>query len=654
MKKFIVTLTVMVVIAGAAYLYFFQLSPIEKNNPLNAVPASAAIIICLEEPLEHWKEMTTNRIWDYLKTNPVLASFGKSVDSLNTEIKKNEGLWSLVANRPIILSYHPISNTKYNFLLTCDLQKATQFSFLKNYLDKIIGDDAKIYNRKYLDTEIIEFSYYDSPEIYYLTLVDNLLLFSTTHTLIEEALMQKSKPVMVRDLDFVEVSKYMDVNSPTIYFHQLNFKTLLEQFTTSDAQKDALQFLTYSDYLGLNFNMGDDYISIHGYSDEPTDQDNMVQALLKSGKGEINLGAIVPENASSFTSLGFNDATSFYTNFEQLLNDEDGEYESNKKRLEKYLGISIEDNIISWIDNEIGLIQLNSSSNKHSVELAIAFRYNDIDALNENLDYIERKIRRKTPVKFKGIDYKGYQIKFLSIKGLFKLVFGKMFSSIEKPYYVILGDYIVFSNSPKTLGKIITATVENKTLNSTKEYAEFMEEFKHESNLFLYVSAEELLTDARNLLDSESWSALAKHRKYIEGFPLLGIQLFPENGLLSYHLQMKHLNNIEQEKWNSLLKELSMITDDEANEGEIIDDDYIIAVENILPEDLNDKKLTQEFANGQLKFEVSLKDGLKHGRYSEYDSLGNLIIKGRYKEDKKVGTWKFYDSNGELIKKIKE
>ncbi|QSE96494.1 DUF3352 domain-containing protein [Fulvivirga lutea] len=656
MKKFLIVFVVLVGLLGAVYFYFFQLSPVEKNNPMNAVPASAALIISMEEPLAQWKELTNNEIWEYLKSNPVLASIGQSVDSLNAEIKKNEGLWSLVANRPIVLSYHPVSSNKYDFLVTCDLQKATQLGFLKNYLDKFIGDEAKIFNRKYLDSEIIEFSYYDDPEIYYLSLVDNLLLFSTTHTLIEESIKQKSKPLIARDLNFVEISKYMEVNSPTIYFHQKNFKTFLEKFTSSEAQKENLQFLTYSDYVGLNLAVGDDYISVHGYSDEPDSKPNMVQALLKTGKGEINLGAIVPENASAFTSLGFSDARSFYANLENILkNDEsEGEYESNKERLEKFLDISIEENIISWIDNEIGLIQLNSSSNRNSIELAVAIRYNDVDDLNENLDYIEKKIRRKTPVKFKGIDYKGYQIKFLSIKGLFKLVFGKMFSSIEKPYYVILEDYIVFSNSPKTLGKIITATVENKTLNSTKEYAEFMEEFKHESNLFLYVSAQELLTDAKNVMDNESWAALSKHKKYIEGFPLLGIQLLPENDLLAYRLQMKHLNNIEQDNWKSLLQELSLATEQDTAEEDAMEDDYIIAVENILPEDLNDKKLTQEFDNGQLKFEVSLKDGLKHGRYSEYDSLGNLIIKGRYKEDKKVGTWKFYDSEGNLVKKIKE
>jgi len=48
---------------------------------------------------------------------------------------------------------------------------------------------------------------------------------------------------------------------------------------------------------------------------------------------------------------------------------------------------------------------------------------------------------------------------------------------------------------------------------------------------------------------------------------------------------------------------------------------------------------------------VSLKDGLKHGRYFQFDSLGNMIVKGRYRDDEKSGTWRFYNKDGDLERK---
>lgn len=655
MKKFLLVVIALALLLGAAYFYFFNLRPIKQNNPLSAVPSDAAMIVSLEKPLEQWQTLTNNEIWAYLKTNSFLATFGKSIDSLNAEIKQNETLWDLTAARPMVISLHAGNSNDFDFLYTIDLLKATQFSFLKSYLGNILDDEAKIFTRDYNGIEIIEFSYQGSSTVYYLCVDENLLSMSTIHTLIEKSIDERKKPTLIRDLDFIEVNNNINTDEPAIYFQQQNFKALLDSYLATEPSENSLAFLTYTHFLGLNTAINDEFIAITGFSDLPDTEPNVLQALLASGRGEINLGSLVPENASTFTSLGFADANRFYTNLTTYLSTlEEGElYSENREKIERFLDISVEENIISWIDNEIGVIQLNSNNDKNKVDLAVAIRYKDRDELTENLEYIESKIKRKTPVKFKGIAYKGYDIKFLSIKGFFKLIFGKLFSTIDKPYYVIMEDYIVFSNSPKTLGTIITAKIENKVLNSTKAYADFMDEFDYESNLFIYASAEKTLNDAERLLDNQVWKDLRAHREYIEGFPLLGIQLNPKNDLLSYHLQLKHLNNQEQSDWQDLINQLSVVTiseDSLQDEGE----DYIIAVENILPEDLNDKMLEEYYNSGQLKFEVPLKDGLKNGRYSEYDSIGNLIVKGRYKNDVKTGIWKFYDSNGELLRKMKE
>ena len=76
-----------------------------------------------------------------------------------------------------------------------------------------------------------------------------------------------------------------------------------------------------------------------------------------------------------------------------------------------------------------------------------------------------------------------------------------------------------------------------------------------------------------------------------------------------------------------------------------------IAIDDIFPDDLNDKKLIDTYRNGQIRFQASLKNGLKNGSYKEYDSLGNVIVKGHYKKNEKTGVWKFYDGDGNLIRK---
>lgn len=613
------------------------------------VPADASMIFHLEEPFEQWSDITSNKIWNYLKTNPYFSELGNDIDSINLEMESNPTLWELVIGRPMVISVHQTRPNDYDFLYTIDLQRSAQFEFIKDYIKDLRDDIHKVFSRTYHGQEIIEFAFDDSPTTYYLSIRENLLIISSTHTLVEQSIDQIDEPVLIRDLDFIDVSKQMGGDGIKMYIQYDHLTQFLKQFM-SPGEEAELGMLNPLKYSGLTMDATDEYISITGFSSIKKNGPNLLTALINSGEGEVEAGTIVPDNASYFMSLGFDDAERFYKQMEKvLMEEEDGEdYIKSKEKVEKYLKISIKDNFLSWMDNEIALIQLNSNSDKNKVELAVAIKHSDAGDAKKNLDFIKEQIRKKTPVKFRGVNYKDHEIHYLSIKGFFKLMFGKAFADIDKPYYTIMEDYVVFSNSPKTLGKIITAVQENHTLDNTQEYAHLMENFAIESNLFIYLSAEEVLNDAQRILDKESWKDLTPHKVYIKSFPMSAFQFTTKGELLRHQLQMNYLNHEQINGWIKLVEESNFIEDKELESEEASEDD-IISIENILPEDFNSKTLSEEYPNGQMKFEVSLKDGLKHGRYYHYDSVGNMIVKGRYKDDKKTGVWKTYNSEGERL-----
>lgn len=654
MKKAVIVIASILVAAILIFVYFFYLQPVKKNNPLIAVPENASILFHMENPFDQWNEIADNAIWNYLKTDPFFKELGQELDSLTVDMQSNKGLYELVMNRPMVMSIHKTRPTDYDFLYVIDLQRATQFNFIKNYIRNFSEDIEKVYTRNYKDQEIIEVTFTNDPSRYYLYIYENLLSVSSTHTLVEKSIDQLKTPVLVRDLDFVDVSKALGSNDINMY---VNYQQLADYLTIwmDDSSESGNGFLSMLKYSGMSLEANDETFSVEGYSVVQQEKANMFSALMNSGTGEIGAGVIVPDNASYFMSLGFGDAQDFYNEMIKVLQaEEDGaSYLKSKEKIEGYLNISIEDDFLSWMEDEIALIQLNSNSNKNKVELAVAVKHAGIDDTKERLTYIEEQIKKKTPVKFKGISYKGYDIHFLSIKGFFKLMFGNAFEAIDKPYYIIMEDYVVFSNSPRTLAKIINAKAENRTLDNTKEYALFMENFDYESNLFVYLSANELLSDAQRLLDTESWKELQTHSPYFKSFPMMGMQVTSDDGLLRHQIQMNYLNHSQMNAWNALVKEGTL---DDASELEVAaqpeeEEDDIISAEQILPEDLNSKTFIEHYDNGQIKFEVSLKDGLKHGRYFEYDSAGNMLVKGRYKKDEKSGTWKFYTADGDLERK---
>ncbi|WKK80554.2 DUF3352 domain-containing protein [Marivirga arenosa] len=650
MKKAIIVVSILLCILASSLIYFFYLKPVAKNKPLMAVPPSASIIFEIENPFEQWTNLTENSIWNYLKSDSYFKEIGEDMDELTSDMKSNENIWELVMNRPMVMSIHKTRTEDYDFLYVIDLQRATSLNFAKNYIKDFSDDIEKVYTRDFQQQEIIEIQFKDTPTRYYLYLYENLLSISSTHALIEESIAQLKRPIIIRDFDFIDVSEALKSHDLNMYINYKELPKYLSIWIENDElNHDLFKMLKYS---GLSLKANDQKLSASGYASIEKNQKNLLTALMKAGQGECRIGTIVPDNASYYISLTFEDTKSFYKEMEALLeNEEEGaSYLESKQKIENYLNISIEDNFLNWIEEEIVLIQLNSNSDKNKVELAIAIRHEDFEEAQNQLNYIEEQIRKKTPVKFKGIQYKNHEIQFLSIKGFFKLLLGKAFSAIDKPYYTVMEDYVVFSNSPRTLGKIITAVQEKRTLDHTKEYAVFMENFQYEANLFIYLSSNELLSDAIRILDDKSWKELKIHEDYFRSFPMIGLQLGAEGDLLRHQIQMNYLNHEQITNWHALVNESIQYTEI-TEEKDKTDDEDLISVENILPEDFNSKSFIEYFENGEVKFEVSLKDGKKQGRYFQFDSLGNMIIKGRYKNDEKSGIWRFYDENGELIRK---
>lgn len=652
MKKTLFGLLIIGLISGAIYAYLFYLSPVKINNPLNAVPSNAAVIIQFEDPFEQWNKFTSNEIWTYLKTNPHLSLIGHRVDSANDEIRKNKKLWQLVAARPMMVSIHQIRNNEYDYLFVVDLQKASQFNFLINYIDQLTDDNDKILRRDYHGEEIIELKIGGSPKSVYMTLSGNLFSISMTHTLIEQSIDQRDEPVIVRDLNFIDVSNYIDEDEITMFLQHQFFTNFVKQWFSED-ESAVLSYFESLIYSGINFNMSDDHFAVTGLSNMNNSIPTLFNGINQSGKGKTQLAKIAPNNTSFFMSIGFNDMVEYYSHLEESIvaTGENEEYLEDKMKLEKFLGINIERHFLSWVDDEVGLIQTNSDNSSSAIEYAVAVKYRDINEAKENLNFIKNQIRKKTPVKFRGIEYKGHEINYLSIKGFFKILFGKTFSKVEKPYYTFIDDYVVFSNSPRTLGKIITAYYEKSTLNHNDAFVQYMDRFDAESSLFIYANPKQLIADSKNFLDSKSYNEVINNREYIESFPMIGVQFTPEGKLLSYDIIFEYLSQTEMIDWNSLFIPNIQIMDTLFVNTVVTEEP--IAVDDIIPEDFNDKVMNDHFANGQLKFEVSLKNGMKHGSYHEYDSLGNVIIKGRYKNDQKSGVWKYYSSDGDLLKKEK-
>ncbi len=380
-----------------------------------------------------------------------------------------------------------------------------------------------------------------------------------------------------------------------------------------------------------------------GYSVVNDSLSSYLQALSISGKSGTDAEKVFSEKTSFFLSMGFSDFNTFYDNLEKVLQKEPLSYDAqqkNLKKVEKLLGIKVKDHFFSWMGSEVAIAQYETDKligNK--VRSIIAIKANNISDARENLDHIEKQIRKRTPIKFNNVTYNGYEIRYIEVKGLFKSFLGKLFAKIEKPYYTIIDDFVVMSDDPKTLLITIDDFIAQKTLANKQEYRDFRGKFANKTSVMAYISPNHHFANFKGLLNPESWASSQKNQQYIRSFNHVGLSLSGDGD------RMRTVLGTQYVAWVAPPAEVPDTTDNESDTLSLMDHFYV--------KNFSNNMHTIFYDNGNQRTSVELDGNTMDGVYLEYYENGVIKIKGKYRNGIKQGTWRYFKPNGELDYKEK-
>lgn len=655
-KKKILLILLGVLVAYMGYLlYVFVLSPSNNLQPLYLIPRDAVFVLQSDQPVDNWKEVRESDAWKHLNKNDYFAEITEGIQKMDTVFNNRKNLFDLFGDRSLYISIHMISKEEYGILYTVDLKRIAKLKMLRTYLNTLLNDNFVLSKRMYRDQEILEVLSKETGNTLYLSFVKNQMIASYTHTLVEASLDQYESPELGRDLNFLKVKGEVGSSDKIHLYIQYDY---LDRYSLSFASKPppAVQHLK-ENYLfsGFQFDLSDPYtISAKGYTNIAENNLTYLKALQKSGTAERTIASVAPKRTAVYLSYGFTDFETFYENFQELKQADPAlfkSYDEGVKDVEKLLKIDIEKHFASWIGNEIGILQIQSRIERGKNDLALVIKTDSVELAQKNLNFVLGQIKKRTPVKFKTINYRDHRIHFLSIKGFFKLFLGKLFEDFDKPYYTIIDDYVVFSNEPNTLKGIIDAYVEIETLDTSEDYQKFITYFDEESSVFAYVNTPVLYENLYVLANEETKEQMLRNKDYIICFPQLGFELLPNENLFETVLVINY-QDAEEVKKKMQFRQNAIVYKDQtpANAGADLTD-AVFKLSPIYPSDLNARSFQKKYASGKTRFKVYLKDGKKHGRYESFYPNGQTKLKGRFRKDQQVGLWKFYNDKGELLRK---
>lgn len=670
-----------------------------------AIPPDALLTVRTPSFQEIYNKLSPNTIWQSLKKYPAFGDYQRNIEWADSLGKTHTNLRKLILDRPFAISLHLLPDATCDLLYVCDLQKLNVIQNFETFIPGLLKD----YNIQILKQEDrVQHLLYGQTTFYY-TFKDNLLIGSFHERLVRNALKSCEQRKGGKK------KHYRDDISVDINHKELG--RWLNHLLTSDFPFLNASFL---DSTSLNFQLKKEEILLSGTT-HFLNGNALWPEILKHTKGNVSeIKKIIPDNTAAYISFCFSSfpdlKDSLIYHSRQKYPEIYQSYESSIQKLNKYLTIDIPDLFTSWIGNEITLVKPAYDGEQQLQAIVLAVQCKDRHLAKDQLDYLGEQIRIRTPIKFRTINYNGYEINYLSLKGFFRLFAGGLFDRLEKPYYTIIDNYVLFSNSPAALTQIIKKYILSQTLENNEKYKRLGDQLNGHSNFYAYLNAAPIYRYLYLSLPEQSKHSLLQNKGAVLSFENLGLEFIQEkehfktsiiatyNANAPAEFAIKELNEefenladeIESGRYYPVLPDsivVSTLTDftyetaDFTMKGRLKDGNpngfwnlYNKQSEftgqfpyrNGQPDGIarlfyNNQKIRAEITynageirtfreflpDGTLRTELEYRKGKRHGNAKFYYSTGHLLCEGKYKKGKRSGSWLYYKVTGEIEKKLK-
>ncbi|HOY32251.1 MAG TPA: DUF3352 domain-containing protein [Bacteroidales bacterium] len=612
------------IVGGIAAWFYFGDSG--KRNALSVIPEDAVYIIETNNLTEGWSTLSESKMWKHLLSTALFEDINASAMSLDSLIKGNKTLDMLFSNRQMVISAHMTQLTDYDFIFAIDLKKASKITFLKNYIKDIVGYyDFSMGKRNFEGKEITELKDINSNDILSICFIDNIMVCSYSPVLVEKSIKQKNADFWTQNPEVRFVSTEIKGNKLfNFYFNYSQLDKFLKCYMSESSP--MISSLSASlNFSAFNVTFDNEKIQWDGYTSVNDSIPSYFKALSDISPGKWKAYEIISDKAALYISMSFNNSGDFFDKLTQVLRSEDTaktqDYEKTIKKVEKFLKIDLQDDFFGWIGNEIAFVKLQPSANARETDAIAILHSSDINQTEASMEKITKNVRKRTLglFKFDDTEYKNHTIKYLEYGWFLKLLFGKLFSSFDKPYYTCVEDYLVFSNSPSCLMDFIDDYTVGKTLVHNKNFMNFMDNFDTKSNISCFVQMPKIYQHLYYYSKNDKRKGIRENKDVILSFTRVGLQFTSEDGIFKTSL---YADFDEEAGFDSELENIES------------------AAEDIY---------FYEIDSGNFKVVLTAKDLAKNGAVKIYYADSTTIkAEGRVTNGKIEGLWRTYYEDGQI------
>ena len=160
------------------------------SRPINSLDLISNDVIFLFETHQAdftWQTLQQQALWEELAKIPVFETLNKQLVSIDSLVGEKGFVSKTLRNKQVTLSYHAVGSDKFSLLYTVNFGVTSGNEFLKE-LQQLEIPTTRFQTRKYSNKEIIDIFNTSNSVQWSITLLNNVLLISSSSFVIEEAI----------------------------------------------------------------------------------------------------------------------------------------------------------------------------------------------------------------------------------------------------------------------------------------------------------------------------------------------------------------------------------------------------------------------------------------------------------------------------------
>lgn len=561
---------VILLLVAAAFLYY-QYYKSESVSVYDAVPADVAWLVSIDPTSGNIRQLANTGFFNGHDSVDVLKDWYTSLLRFDSISVNNPNVKSLFNENSLVISGHVTGPGTFSVLYYIRLSGTNPDAQATALVKGVLNPKGEEQIRNYNGADIREVTI-DGGKLFSYTVTKGVFIGSFTSYLLEDAIRQQRSSKSTSPANSLTQFTSENPKNFIVAIRYAGFeKWITTQLNSSMGLKvDPLKRV--GDWSVTRLELHPSSIAFKGVT-LVADSSQFLSLFKNQKPVPFKVVDILSSRTAAAIVWAVEDIKTWIPEFSRFLEQRDDDKSGIKKSSE------LRNFFKNWLGQEIALIVTQPVSVGVDNHYFAALKVNDEAKCKVDLEALEKYKLDPNANAPAEESYNGYTIRFVPEPNVLPLVFGPLFSKMNKCYYTIINGYLICSNQVSALRGYINDIKTNSLISQDPRFSALSSSIPQKGNLLFYCSIPQSEKIFRSVAAPQWVNWLVKYSERLKSWNGLIMNISNNGGIFNTNASLSYYDGGEKgakQVWSTKLDTTLL-----AGPFVATDDDNLIFVQDV-------------------------------------------------------------------------